>query len=60
LFTQRIALLEGELAEGYRALDTTEANPGGISDVAATVERRREESKRECSERVQELTLPQT
>jgi hypothetical protein len=51
-FTQRIALLEGELAEPRQARDMTKENSRGMSDVAVNTEQRCEESERECQERV--------
>jgi hypothetical protein len=58
-FTQRIALLKGELANARQAQDVAEENSQGLSDAAADAERRREESERECQEFVEELTLLQ-
>jgi hypothetical protein len=48
VFARRIALLKGELSEARQARDTAETNSGGLSDVVADVERRQEQSEREC------------
>jgi chromosome segregation ATPase len=57
---QRIALLEGELAEAQWARETAKENFWGLSDAVANAERRREELEREFQKRVEELTLLQT
>jgi hypothetical protein len=59
-FAQRIGLLEDELVEVHLAREMAEENSCGMSDIGAYVERWREESERECWERVEELSLLQT
>jgi hypothetical protein len=44
---QKIALLEGELAEAHQAREVAKENSRGLSDVVAGAERRQEKSERE-------------
>jgi hypothetical protein len=57
---QRVALLEGELAEARQSQDTTKEKSQGLTNVVADAEWWLEESKRECRGQVEELTLHQT
>jgi hypothetical protein len=52
--------LEDDLVEVHLAQEMDEENSSGMSDIGAYIERRREESERECWERVEELSLLQT
>jgi aminopeptidase N len=56
-FARRIALVQGELANALQARDIAEVNSWSLSGVAADTDRWWKEAKRECRERVQELTL---
>jgi hypothetical protein len=56
-FARRIALVEGELVDALQAQDIAEVNSWSLSGVAADTDRWWKEAKRECRERVQELTL---
>jgi hypothetical protein len=57
---QRIALLEGELAEARQAREMAKENSQGSSDAAVDVERWWEEFDRESREQFEELTLLQS
>jgi hypothetical protein len=54
---QKVALLEGELAEARQDWEVAEENSRFLWDAAAEAERRWEESERECQEQFEELTL---
>jgi hypothetical protein len=57
---QKIALLEGELAEERQAQELAEEYSQGLSDAAADIERWWEVSERERQEQFKELILLQT
>jgi chromosome segregation ATPase len=59
-FTQRVAILVGELVDACQARDTTQAIIQDLSDKAPNIDRQQEEAERKCRELVQELTLLQT
>jgi hypothetical protein len=59
-FTQRVAVLEGELMVAHQARDTTEVSFRDLSRVATNADWWWEEAERECQQRVQELMLLQT
>jgi hypothetical protein len=54
---QRVALLEGELAVVCQSRDMTKEKSRGWTDAVADIEQQLEESKKECQEQVEELTL---
>jgi hypothetical protein len=59
-FARWIALLKGRVAEACQAQEVVEENSRGLFDATTNTKEWREESKRECRELVEKLTLLQT